>query len=313
MLRIEVSEEGQGPLPAIDLDDPIVVIGSDPAARIRLPADAALAEHIRLEAGRWRALGPVRLRSAPVADAGTVVGRGASLVREHPAGDSGDIGSGVTIELGAYRIHIAPAPAGSVAATPQRTESLARELMRSLLGGDAAPSLTIERGPHVGATRKLAPPQSVTVIGRGDDANWIIVDNDLSRLHAEVRRGWDGTRLVDLGSKNGSKVDGTPVTPHGDGVMLRDNALVELGPLAFRFHDPADRQLAATPGTLVAAPAAIRASSSKGHATLARVPRSPGDPAARTPAAARASVVPFYAAVTIMVVALAGLVWILSV
>ncbi len=45
-----------------------------------------------------------------------------------------EIGDGKTFELGRYRVEVAPAPAGAVAASPQRTESLARELVRSLLG-----------------------------------------------------------------------------------------------------------------------------------------------------------------------------------
>src|SRR6185437_1861680 len=92
-----------------------------------------------------------------------------------------------------HRVRVAPAPEGA-SATPQRTESLARELVRSLLGANAAPSLEVERGEHAGAKRSLAPPESVLVIGRGDVAGWAIPDGDLSKAHAEVRRGWDGVR-----------------------------------------------------------------------------------------------------------------------
>ena len=46
MLRVEVSEEGQAALPAVDVDDAVVVIGSGTAARIRLPAGAVESEHV---------------------------------------------------------------------------------------------------------------------------------------------------------------------------------------------------------------------------------------------------------------------------
>jgi hypothetical protein len=122
------------------------------------------------------------------------------------------------------------------ATPPQRTDSLARELVRSLLGTDGAPTLTIERGPHAGAKRLLAPPESVLVIGRGDEADWPILDEDLSRTHVEIRRGWDGVTVRDLGSSNGTRLAGKRVKR----AALRDGQLLELGALAIRFRDPVE-------------------------------------------------------------------------
>ena len=59
MLRVEVSEEGHAALPAVDVDDAVVVIGSATNARIRLPANAVEREHVRIEGGRWRAVGEI--------------------------------------------------------------------------------------------------------------------------------------------------------------------------------------------------------------------------------------------------------------
>lgn len=279
MLRIEVSEAGQGALPAIDVDDAVVVIGSAPDARVRLPAEAAQAEHVRIAGGRWTALGPVRVDGV--------------------ARDGGEIGDGITLEIGRYRLRVELAPAGAVATPPQRTESLARELMRSLLGSGAAPSFEVERGPIVGVKQQLQPPESVLVIGRGDEASWILLDEDLSRAHVEVRRSWDGIRIVDLGSKNGTRLDGTLVGP--DGVLLHDGALVELGKVGLRFRDPAEKHLRAAPVTQAATPSAKRA-------PVVTSPVVSAPPAAPP----RASTVPFYAAVTVMAAALVGVVWILS-
>jgi len=251
VLRIEVREEGQPALPAVDIDDTSFVIGSAPHARIRLPAGQVLAEHVRITGTHWR-----------------------TAERE------GDIGDGVTLELGTYRVRVAPAPAGAVPAPPQRTESLARELMRGLLGDGSAPALELVRGPGAPSRRTLPPPESTLVIGRGDEAGWIILDDDLSRVHAEIRRGWDGTRIVDRGSKNGTKLDGTRITD----APLHDGATIELGNIVFRFHDPADRRL--RPPTAPAAPALA--------------------PAHRTSKAS------FYAALAIGLAALAGLAWVLS-
>ncbi|HUJ62349.1 MAG TPA: FHA domain-containing protein [Kofleriaceae bacterium] len=251
MLRVVVSERGQGALPAVDLDGAFA-IGSGPAARVRLPAGAAEAEHVRIDGDTWRM---------------------------HD-GRSGAIGDGVELAIGGYVVRIAPAPDGAVAASPQRTESLARELVRAMLGAGAAPTLEVERGPIAGARRALAPPESVLVIGRGDDAGWIIADDELSRLHAEVRRGWDGARVVDLGSKHGVRLDGARI---GE-AELHDGALVELGRCAMRFRDPAERHLRGEPAPRPAPP--------------------PAQPRPRSAAA-------FWTALAIAALAVAALAWLL--
>lgn len=271
MLRVEVTEEGQPALPPIDLDGPFT-IGSDITARVRTPSDRTRPTHVRVDGTYWYAVGPVTIGGS--------------------ARDTGPIGAGVVLEIGAYRVRITPAPDGAVATPPRRTESLARELVRSMLGTDAAPSLTIERGPAAGARRMLAPPESTLVIGRGDEANWILADEDLSRAHAEIHRGWDGIRITDLGSKNGTKVDGEPVE-EGEGVVLSDGALIELGKIVLRFADPAEKHLRGN------APAPARKSARRRATTAAPVPP-------------RASALPFYAALAIAVLALAALVWIVS-
>jgi Inner membrane component of T3SS, cytoplasmic domain len=280
VLRVEIVDAGQGALPAIDVADATFVIGSSPEARVRLPAAVAEAAHITISDGTWRSVD----------------------------GTSGAIGTGITLELGAYRIVIAPAPAGSMASPPQRTESLARELMRSLLGTSAAPTLEVERGPSPGATRKLSPPESALVIGRGDEANWILLDEDLSRTHAEVRRGWDGTRVFDLSSKNGTRIDGTPVGAAG--APLRDGQLLELGKVALRFRDPADASLAAPSGTAVATPSARHRAIEASPPSTVTAPVTVTPPVAGPPP--RASTAPFVIAVSIMAAALVGLVWVLS-
>lgn len=249
MLRFVVSEQGQPALPEVDLDAPLVVIGSGAGAAIRLPASAARPEHVRIEGLRW--------------SDGTT---------------QGTIGDGHVFAVGNYRVRVVPAPAGVPASPPQRTESLARELMRSLLGSGNEPVLSIERGPNAGARRTLLPPESVLVIGRGDDADWVILDEDLSRKHATIRRGWDGTLLADLDSQNGTKLDGARLERE---TPLRDGARIELGNLVLVYSDPAERQLS-TPAKPMIVPA---------------------KPESRAP---------FVIALAIAVAALVALVWILA-
>lgn len=264
MLRFVINERGQPSLPAVDVDAPVVVIGSAATATIRLPAAAARPEHVRIEGTRWQALGAVGVDGTPRA-----------------ADAAGDLAATTIFEVGAYRVEVTRAPAGAPASPPQRTESLARELMRGLLGDGAEPTLTIERGPNAGARRVLPPPEARLVIGRGDDADWVILDEDLSRRHAEIRRSWEGTLLADLGSQNGTRVHGEPVT---DPVLLRDGARIALGNLVLLYTDPAERRLATPAHPL---------------------------PAAAPPPAAR-PLAPFVVAVAVAAAALAGLAWVLA-
>ena len=59
-------------------------------------------------------------------------------------------------------------------------------------------------------TYELTSP--VTMLGRGTDCDLRLVDPGVSRHHAELRVEDDEVVLVDLGSTNGTFVNGEPVT-----------------------------------------------------------------------------------------------------
>ena len=219
MKRFSV-EVGGDAMPAIDLADDAIAIGSGPVARIRLPAQVAREVHVRIERDRWLAHDAVIVDGAPRA-----------------AGDRGELGHATTFEFGGYRVCVTSAPVDSPPASAQRTESLARELLRGLLGAGAQPGF--EHEGH-GSRLSLPPPEATLVIGRGDEAGWVILDEDLSREHAEVRRSWDGVTVRDLGSKNGTRVDGARIV---GAVELHDGARIELGNVVLVFRDPAERHL----------------------------------------------------------------------
>lgn len=121
------------------------------------------------------------------------------------------------------------------------TDSLAKRLVGELLAGGAGPTaeLVMERGPAVGQRLQLPPPGARIVIGRGEDAGWVVLDEDLSRAHAAVLHRADGVWIQDLGSKNGTRVDGVRVPATAPGLRLTHDARVTLGGTAFRVHDPA--------------------------------------------------------------------------
>jgi len=65
-----------------------------------------------------------------------------------------------------------------------------------------------------------------TVIGRGHEADITLDDAGISRMHVEIL--WDGKRaqVRDLGSTNGTKLDGVPLK---QAALLEPDSLIELG------------------------------------------------------------------------------------
>ena len=69
-------------------------------------------------------------------------------------------------------------------------------------------------------------------IGRLPDCDLTIDDALASRRHAEIRPEPDGYRLVDLGSLNGTTVNGAKVSEH----LLADGDLIGIAAVAIRFE-----------------------------------------------------------------------------
>jgi hypothetical protein len=90
-----------------------------------------------------------------------------------------------------------------------------------------------DTGMAAGSTYELQTP--VTLLGRGTDCDLRLVDPGVSRHHAELRVEEDQVVLVDLGSTNGTFVNGQPVRR----VVLTDGTNVTLGrtTMVFRQDD----------------------------------------------------------------------------
>ena len=85
-------------------------------------------------------------------------------------------------------------------------------------------------GMETGSTYELQTP--VTLLGRGTDCDLRMVDPGVSRHHAELRVEDGQVVLVDLGSTNGTFVNGQPVRR----VVLTDGTNVTLGRTTLVFH-----------------------------------------------------------------------------
>jgi len=83
----------------------------------------------------------------------------------------------------------------------------------------------------------LAPPPLVpgdsgpVLIGRSRRCDYIVADPSVSRRHALLLRGGDGWTLYDLGSTNGTRVNGWRV----ERAVLQEGDEVELGAMRLRF------------------------------------------------------------------------------
>jgi hypothetical protein len=81
--------------------------------------------------------------------------------------------------------------------------------------------------------QRIALTGAEATIGRLPDCEVPLSDPKASRHHAQVRRGPDGYRLVDLGSTNGTTLNGATVTDH----LLRDGDTIGVGNTSIRFEE----------------------------------------------------------------------------
>jgi len=95
-----------------------------------------------------------------------------------------------------------------------------------------APASYGGRAMLVGGGKRTVLSGSRVVIGRSRDADLVISDPNISRRHAELRRGDEGWQIVDLGSTNGIKVNGRRV----DQQALRPGDQITVGVTDLTFE-----------------------------------------------------------------------------
>jgi hypothetical protein len=106
--------------------------------------------------------------------------------------------------------------------------------------GDLRVEAVIEQG-DAGWSASLVLPDGTRIaltdadatIGRLPDCAVPLSDPQVSRHHAQVRRSPEGYHVVDLGSTNGTTVNGTLVADQ----ILRDGDTVGVGNTAIRFEE----------------------------------------------------------------------------
>jgi len=81
------------------------------------------------------------------------------------------------------------------------------------------------------------------IVGRGPAVRLRVEDTGVSREHASLRRKDGGWWVQDMGSANGTFVNGLPVAVN---TRLKDGDELSFGPARYVFHDPGSRGRAAT-------------------------------------------------------------------
>ena len=191
-------------------NDFVVEVAEDDYARLDMYADslgielATLAREYAKEQG-YSFVGPVRMRFEGVRDLTTGTFRILSGVIR-----------GTTVEDGEIRRPATdlPQPAGGFRGNP-----------RLLVSGP-------DGGPDGGNQRTYEITTPLVILGRGTDCDLRLVDPGVSRHHAEIRVEDDDVVLVDLGSTNGTFVNGQPVRR----VALSDGTRVTLGRTTLVFR-----------------------------------------------------------------------------
>ena len=93
-------------------------------------------------------------------------------------------------------------------------------------GGAGAGSLVLPTGD------RFTLAQHPISVGRRPESNIVLADPNVSRDHAEIRPQGDGFMLIDLGSTNGSKVNGVRVAQR----LLQDGDEISFGNTKMRFE-----------------------------------------------------------------------------
>ena len=97
-----------------------------------------------------------------------------------------------------------------------------------------------------GERRSFSLPRSITVIGRREDCDLRIPLGDVSRKHCRIINENDTLRVEDLGSSNGTFVNGARTQE----AMLNAGDTIAIGPVAFVVQIdgvPSDEEIQAAP------------------------------------------------------------------
>jgi pSer/pThr/pTyr-binding forkhead associated (FHA) protein len=204
-----------------------VLIGRDATSDVRLPDASVSQRHASL---RRRGTGYAVFDEN--SSNGTFVNQTRLAAGASHAVSDGDI---VTVGRAALALRFAPDGAASAFST----QDLALAMVQGTLlagGAETAPRLRIFEGPDQGRELVLEVDRSY-VLGRDPRADLVLEDEDASRRHTRIARRGPRVWVTDLGSKNGTLVDGIALV-EGQPVLWAENSVLALGRNQLSLDDP---------------------------------------------------------------------------
>jgi pSer/pThr/pTyr-binding forkhead associated (FHA) protein len=228
------SPRASGPLELTFPGDEAIGIGRDPQNGVQLPDPSVSQLHARI---------------APLADGYVLIdekstnGSFLNGVRLAP-GASKPLADGDRIQVGRARLLVrfrTPSTAPPVAFS---TQDIALALVQGALiqaGSTVAPRLTVLAGPDRGLQLELREERTY-VLGRDEGVDLKLQDDDASRRHTSVVRRGSRLWVIDLGSKNGTALDGRRLQPNVPEAWP-DTGVLELGNTQIGIDDPVSSAL----------------------------------------------------------------------
>lgn len=305
--------------PRLTFDGPRIVIGRAPGCEVRLPDASVTLRHASV-----RADGPAYALVDEGSTNGTWVG-GVRLAPNVPrplkTGDLVRVGR-VWLEI---RLDAAPPTADVGPATRDMALALVSQAMRRL-GNDVTAKVHVVEGRDAGLVVPLAEEGRAYLVGRASTCDVALLDPDVSREHAQLVRRGAAVLVRDLGSKNGVAADGDRL-PEGRDVPWPRGAVLRMGNTGIALEEPvldalaeleasADEALApddapAPPLVLAATEAIAPADGPKAPERAAPSTASRRAPPERGAAWSTADVAVMIAALVVLALSVAGLVWLL--
>jgi pSer/pThr/pTyr-binding forkhead associated (FHA) protein len=228
------SPKSPAPLELTFSPDEQVSLGRDPKSLVQLPDPSVSLRHARLSPSP---------AGYSLIDENSTNGTFLNAVRLAP-GSSKPLTDGDRIQLGRARLQVRFRTPSTAPLVGFSTQDIALALVQGALiqsGSAVAPRLSVIAGPDRGVSLVLGEERTY-VLGRDDDVDLRLRDEDTSRRHTSVLRRGSRLWVIDLGSKNGTRLDGRPLRSHVAEVWP-DTAVLELGVTQLAIDDPVSSAL----------------------------------------------------------------------
>jgi pSer/pThr/pTyr-binding forkhead associated (FHA) protein len=214
--------------------DEHISIGRDPTSRVQLPDASVSLRHALIRPGT---------NGYVIIDESSTNGTYLNAGRLVP-GAPKPLTDGDRVQIGRARLEVRFRTPSTAPETAFSTQDIALAMVQGTLiqsGSAIAPRLSVIRGPDRGLELVLKEERSY-VLGRDDDADLRLSDEDASRRHTRVVRRGSRLWVIDLGSKNGTRLDGRRLRPNVAEAWT-DMVVLELGRNQFGIDDPVSSAL----------------------------------------------------------------------